>query len=75
MPYQLYGRTEIEAAVRSAIAETGAQGPRELGKLMGRLSGELRGKADMNEVARWRRNYWPASPRARERPGRHQTID
>ena len=50
LPYQLYGRAEIETAVREAIAQTGAQGPRELGKVMGRLSGELRGKADMNEV-------------------------
>ena len=50
LPYQLYGRAEIEAAVRGVIAQTGAQGPRELGKVMGRLSGELRGKADMNQV-------------------------
>lgn len=50
LPYQLYGRAEIEAAVRSAIGEAGARGPRDLGKLMGRLSSELRGKADMNDV-------------------------
>ena len=50
LPYQLFGRSEIEAAVRAAIAQAGASGPRELGKVMGRLSGELRGKADMNEV-------------------------
>lgn len=50
LPYRLYGRAAIAVAVRAAIAQTGAQGPRELGKVMGRLSGELRGKADMNEV-------------------------
>ena len=50
LPYKLYTRDEIEAAVRAAIAETGASGPRDLGKLMPRLSAELRGKADMNQV-------------------------
>ena len=50
LPYKLYTRDEIEAAVRAAIAETGAGGPRDLGKLMPRLAAELRGKADMNQV-------------------------
>ena len=50
LPYTLYSRDQIEAAVRAAIAETGASGPRDLGKLMPRLSAELRGKADMNDV-------------------------
>jgi uncharacterized protein YqeY len=50
LPYKLYSRAEIEQAVRRAVAETGASGPRDMGKVMPRLSGELRGKADMNEV-------------------------
>jgi uncharacterized protein len=50
LPYRLYTRDEIEAAVRAAIAETGASGPRDLGKLMPRLATELRGKADLNQV-------------------------
>jgi uncharacterized protein YqeY len=52
LPYKLFTQAEIEAAVRTAITETGASGPRDLGKLMPRLSGELRGKADMNQVRR-----------------------
>lgn len=45
-------REEIEARVRSAIAETGASGRGEMGKVMQRLSGDLRGKADLKEVSR-----------------------
>lgn len=52
LPYTLYSPAEIEDAVRRAIAETGASGPRDLGKVMPKLSGELRGKADMNQVRR-----------------------
>lgn len=43
---------EIETRVRAAIAETGATGRAQMGKVMGRLSGELRGKADMKDVSR-----------------------
>jgi uncharacterized protein len=52
LPYKLYTPAEIEDAVRRAIAESGASGPRDLGKVMPRLSGELRGRADMNAVRR-----------------------
>jgi uncharacterized protein len=41
---------EIEALVRSVIAEVGATGPRDQGKVMGRLAPQLRGKADMGAV-------------------------
>jgi uncharacterized protein YqeY len=45
-------REEIEAHVKAAITETGARGRGDTGKLMQRLAGELRGKADLKEVNR-----------------------
>jgi uncharacterized protein YqeY len=51
LPQQM-GREEIEPRVRAAIAETGASGRGDIGKVMQRLSGELRGKADLKEVNR-----------------------
>lgn len=41
---------EVEALVHSVIAEVGAAGPRDQGKVMGRLASQLRGKADMGSV-------------------------
>ncbi len=49
MPQQM-GRAEIAELVKKAIAETGAQGPREKGKVMARLMPQVRGKADGQEV-------------------------
>ena len=52
LPAQM-SRDEIVAAVQRAIAEAGASGPQDKGKVMGPLMGELRGKADgrlVNEV-------------------------
>lgn len=37
---------DIEALARQAIKETGAQGPREKGKVMAKLMPQLKGKAD-----------------------------
>ena len=51
LPQQM-GREEIEPRVRAAIAETGASGRGDIGRVMQRLSGELRGKADLKEVNR-----------------------
>lgn len=45
-------REEIEARVRAAIAETGARGRGDVGKVMQRLAPELRGRADLKEVNR-----------------------
>ena len=42
---------EIEAAVRAIIAETGAAGPADMGKVMGTAKQRLAGKADMAAVS------------------------
>ena len=50
MPKQL-SQDEIEAAVVKAIADTGANSMKDMGKLMGILKGQLDGKADMSQVS------------------------
>jgi uncharacterized protein YqeY len=50
LPQQL-GEAELEEAIAAAIRESGAQGPRDQGKVMGLLSPRLRGRADMKCVA------------------------
>ncbi len=45
------GEAEIAAAVAAAIAETGASGPADMGKLMGVLKPRLAGQADMGLVS------------------------
>ena len=42
---------EIDAAVAAAIAQTGAAGPADMGKLMGVLKPHLAGRADMTAVS------------------------
>ena len=49
MPEQL-GQDEIEALARQAIADTGAAGPGDRGKVMGRIMPQVRGKADGSQV-------------------------
>ena len=49
MPEQL-GNDEIEAIARQAIADTGASGPGDRGKVMGRIMPQVRGKADGSQV-------------------------
>jgi uncharacterized protein YqeY len=54
LPRQL-SRDEIEAAARAVIAQTGAAGPRDIGKVMPVLTKQLAGLADgraINEVVR-----------------------
>ncbi|UUS15513.1 GatB/YqeY domain-containing protein [Stenotrophomonas sp. CD2] len=46
------GEAEIVAAIRAAIAETGASGPADMGKLMGALKPKLAGQADMGLVSK-----------------------
>ncbi len=43
---------EVAAAVAAAVAQTGAKGPADMGKLMGVLKPQLAGKADMAEVSK-----------------------
>lgn len=50
LPAQL-AREEIEAAVTDAIEELGATSMRDMGKVMGKLVPQLRGKADNSVVS------------------------
>lgn len=50
MPQQLAGE-EVAALVQQAVAETGAAGPRDMGKVMAWLKPKLAGRADMNAVS------------------------
>ncbi len=50
LPEQL-GDDEIAAAVEAAIASTGAESMKDMGKVMGVLKGQLQGKADMGKVS------------------------
>ena len=50
LPEQL-GDQEIAAAVTAAIASTGAQSMKDMGKVMGLLKGQLQGRADMGKVS------------------------
>lgn len=45
------GEAEILAAIDAAIANTGATGPADIGKLMGALKPKLAGQADMGLVS------------------------
>ena len=45
------GEAEVIAAIDAAIAETGAKGPADMGKLMGVLKPRLAGQADMGQVS------------------------
>ena len=45
------GEAEILDVLETTIAEVGATGPADLGKLMGRLKAKLGGKADMGQVS------------------------
>jgi uncharacterized protein YqeY len=54
LPEQL-GEPEVEALARAAIADTGATSPADLGRVMGRLSAQTKGRADgrmVSEVVR-----------------------
>ena len=50
MPEQL-GEAEIAQAIEAAIASTGAESMKDMGKVMGLLKGQLQGKADMGKVS------------------------
>lgn len=50
MPAQLTDE-EIKQMVQDAIAETGAAGPKDMGKVMGMLSPKTKGRADGKKVS------------------------
>lgn len=47
---EMMSAEEIASAVQAAVAETGAAGMADIGKVMGVLKAKLAGKADMGEV-------------------------
>jgi uncharacterized protein YqeY len=48
---KMLSEDEVRVEVKSAIAQTGASGPQDMGKVMGVLSGKLAGKADGKVIA------------------------
>lgn len=48
---QRMGADEIAAEVRAIVAEVGAKGPGDMGKVMGAVKSRLAGKADMGQVS------------------------
>src|SRR4029453_15423029 len=46
------GPAELARLVDQAVTASGASGPKELGKVMGRLMPQVKGRADGNEVRR-----------------------
>jgi uncharacterized protein len=50
LPAQL-DPTQLEVMARAAIAETGASSPAEMGKVMGRLAPQIKGRADGRAVS------------------------
>ncbi len=50
MPAQL-GEAEVAAEVAAAVAQVGAAGPQDMGKVMGVLKPKLAGRADMTAVS------------------------
>ena len=60
LPEQL-SEGEIESMATAAIAETGAAGPADLGRVMGRLSPQTKGRADGRAVSEVVRRLLAAS--------------
>ncbi len=50
MPAQM-SDAEMQAEVAAAVAQVGAAGPQDMGKVMGVLKGKLAGRADMTAVS------------------------
>jgi len=50
LPAQL-SADEVAAAIGEAIAQTGASGPQDMGKVIGALKPKLAGRADMGQVS------------------------
>ncbi|HSH42743.1 MAG TPA: GatB/YqeY domain-containing protein [Arenicellales bacterium] len=45
------GDDELDALIRAAISETGAESMKDMGKVMGRLKPQIQGRADMGQVS------------------------
>jgi uncharacterized protein len=50
LPKQL-GEAEVQKEIDSVVSETGAAGPKDMGKVMAALKARLAGKADMGKVS------------------------
>ncbi|OGA12906.1 MAG: glutamyl-tRNA amidotransferase [Betaproteobacteria bacterium RIFCSPHIGHO2_12_FULL_69_13] len=50
LPQQM-SEAEVARAVETALAEAGASGPKDMGKVMGLLKARLAGRADMGKVS------------------------
>ena len=48
---KMLSEAEVLVEVQAAVAQTGASGPQDMGKVMGVLSGKLAGKADGKVIA------------------------
>jgi uncharacterized protein len=48
---QRMGADEVKAAVATIVAQLGAKGPGDMGKVMGAVKAQLAGKADMGQVS------------------------
>lgn len=48
---EMMSEDEVKAEAEAAIAQLGASGPQDMGKVMGMLSGKLAGKADGKMIA------------------------
>jgi uncharacterized protein YqeY len=48
---KMLSEAEIKAEVEAAVAQVGATGPQDMGKVMGVLTGKLAGKADGKVIA------------------------
>ena len=48
---QALSEAEIDAAIAEAIAQAGAKGPSDMGKVLGPLKGKLAGRADMSKIS------------------------
>ena len=49
---QMLSEDEVRALVREAVAKTGATGPKEMGKVMGAVMAQVKGRADGALVSR-----------------------
>jgi uncharacterized protein YqeY len=56
LPAQLSAE-ELEAEIKKIIAESGAEGAKDLGKVMGLASKTLAGKSDGKVFRKWLKNY------------------